>query len=607
MSKRTNQNNNRNVCKKLTDEYSTVLDQSVNYVNNSNILITTKENNIVKEKNHKNFNKEIQNVSKNKKSNKLTLLLNNKDKLGDKRIKSCLHHTALRKIETQTYSEKKRCDKLEKRTNYVLDQVHKKGIDKVLNENVQINNLAQNHTNVTVPKHIDEIINHKNEVCDNTKNKLVQSNYDLLQTILRSQQESNKQPENLPIELNNKADNTHSPRPEQSCCNINKPINAELESNTETMVTYKSHHYSTHQSIHRENNSRSHYRVQIQNDCHFNYHNRRESFLTKQSRDNFSIPNDGIKHNHFKKKTIKNRFSKQLQSHIKDLFKQTSKLFNMKKQIIEATYGSSVTIEFSKSNKYTLNYDKSLITPALLKNAKMRIDEIWPQSANHNHADKDNDRISINTATNFVPKDNNGYTINDDDYWTFHGTYAIQKNSEFISDTESQNQDLHIDNKSQSNTNFIFISKSQDDQTEHIMDPINICETILDSEEIISKEFEISFNKSVTKDNEEFLEINNSNEVVKKVHDEHAVYNISHHFSLPENGNERNEDGLNNKAKNMRPIDTSKQKTNIDHRIQQIQDKGLSELAKHTKLSDFNFMNRLCFIPKGKSLWPYKF
>lgn len=619
--------NTTNYCKKTKER-------------NSNKKAVAKQDskvNVTKSRNGQKFNMNFKNMSNSKESNilnqsttKASLKKNMKSRYKKKKP-NVNKDVILKKFEMYTDSVKKNCDKLEQKTRNLVDKMRKKAYNIFVNENIVLeNNKPIKHINISVRKQIDEIIIHKNasnrhnavadkhNASENIKNKLVQSNYDLLQTILNTQQENSFQMRNVVDNMNNTGAVSSPPAVAKvtRIDDANEPINTEIRNKfTEPMVTFKSHNYYIHQSFNKGNDSfNSH--AHIWNENQHGFHNKPRTFITKQSRDNFVIPNDILKSNNFKKKNLRTGLSKQFQSQIRSLFKQTSKLFNLKKQIMDNTGESSYTIKFTESNSYSFSKNNYVIMTDASRNARMRTEETIPYS--ENHTSLNNDLLSINTGTYVVPNvDNNGYTMNDDYHWVFGGTYTIEKANKGITDgSDSQDQnDKTV--KSQTNRNFIFVSKSEEhDQSDQVMDPVDVCETILHSNEFLDKEFERSFNETensllnkhiYTSDVQENCEDSlyrsfysketenvpkDQNLNTQKIHANKVSNHLSHNKNVTNKVNDN---------KTPIPILTPRQNTNIEKQLFKVND-SCNTVAK-SRLHNFNFVDRICFLPKGNLLF----
>lgn len=272
-------------------------------------------------------------------------------------------------------------------------------------------------------------------------------------------------------------------------------------------VTFQSHNYF-------DQDLRTKSDVEI-----YNFYKKSRNFITTQSRENF-INQTNFPKNNSERKNKLNVYSKlfRLNNHRRNLNKSV-KMFNMDNNTVKGIR-ESYSIEFTENNEYDTSIKNNGSKHDILYSANNITCGVTPSMScipndphfecvspmnpktwfisNDNNNDLDYEPININTftITNSYSNSNKQVSSNHEN-WKNLGTYTIESRKS-LCESETSNMIKETEHNEISNTNFEFVSKSQENIDERlIMNPIEVCETVLQDLKLsINRlnEFDTSFN-----------------------------------------------------------------------------------------------------------------
>lgn len=636
------------------------------------------------------------NLKSNSKNNIQKQVCKNNPKIKTKQNdKPCFKKLSLNsKFAMETESVKRRCELLAQKTEQFIKN-NKRNPEAFINENCHYtrSNIITSNKKIAIKTKVNEIViheyiplppkfNYDNLAKSNIKNKQFKSNYDLLQTIINSQQGSNKQwvnvhdcsmldlaePEcsfmhknektnSIPFkrvstdlnrkllvrELNNHASfheeipdysrhfirNESSlsvPRTHKNSMQVSESnslnnsfhpdtLNISLEPDDGSLcrtaainsnvrpclmkasddtsafevITFQSHNYPK-QDFQTESN------VEL-----YNMYKQPRNFITTQSRENFS---NYPENNRLKANKI-NLYKKHLNNNKRKLNK-SMKMFDMENNTVKGIR-ESYTIECTQShvlsskNQTNVESMQAMIpsTTYIFKDLRETKDhKSWLTAKNNKENDNDFDYEPLNRNTCTI---NNLYRDENDE------TYTIQSTN----------------NNENSNTKFVYTQENVGER--QILNPIDVCETVLEHQELSTdgiREYDLSF--SIQDPYDKLNENRNTNDIknlpiqlsntmnkdnpcnekqLTKPQNQEELENISHHFTILKSNIFMSQSPILIHKHGTTSTVQHSQKTTTNNLYFNEQNKNAvadSDIPKENNdTGAFNIRNRLVFVPKG--------
>lgn len=534
-------------------------------------------------------------VISSKKPNHTQKLINTNKKIKNK----IPQDTLINRFEKETDSVKQRCNMLNKKVEDLLKYKKKWKRKIVVNETIQYSNIIKDNKNMSVRKKIGKIVIHDyvplppkyspcsfdNRVWNGLKKKACKSSYDLVRTILKTQQTiaedlTNKERIPSPIEINALSPVSYFPCPSE--------IERRPEASLLKRLTYDSH-----------NNRSNHLNVRETVD---NCNNINKHFITKQYKDNFVVS--------VSKENTSKRYKRNARKIIE--FKR-KKPHDKIKSIFEYTNDfqqQSVTIDFSsKSKDYVLQnssfgYEKTSEESFLNDRVnsdhhltyilkEQNYDELVPYE--YKHFDETYTLDTFHTAPSDYNHQRHANSQENLDVHRSDKSYARLSNSDTAQDTNkpitySERQDNDIVD----NVNVVFVSESQEcliqGTSETIVDPLEIC-AIVHSQNVEIVEPSVR-ERNDTLFNDEFY-INSS------------LLDRDAFVSAPRNSSKDNIKGIENASNNfcnqlfVDKVTTAARNIIVENSV------NLLQIEHNKKIGEdnFNIRNRLRFVPKGNQIF----
>lgn len=497
------------------------------------------------------------------------------------------------RFEKVTDSIKQRCNMLSKKVEDLLIYKNKRKQKLFVNETVQYSNIIKDNKNVSVRKKIEEIVLHDyvslppkyspcsfdNRVWDGLKTKPCKSTYDLVRTILKTQQTIDHVAENVTQERASSSMeiNALSPLSYSPC---SSGVDRCSEVPLLPKFTYDSH-------INRFN--------------HFNFretvvNNINKHFITTQSIDNFVPPCN------------KHKTRKRYETNVRnatDFIPKSRK--GEKKSIFNVQYSrtfqqESVTIDFSTKSDDYLGRDRC--EKYANTNKKYFLNDIEDSDHHLTYTLKKQNCVCDNS----LPHKNNNigetYTLD-----TVH--IPIDYNNQRYADSQ-QNLDIYRSDqsytrrsnndtiqrnrkpiKTMNNVNVVFVSESQEcliqGTSEINVDPLEICEIVHSREDDILERSLRQKNDSLFNDefylNSSLLDKDVYMSAPRNSSEIKDIENASHHFN-----NQQTVDKITTAYGREKNI-------NIEY--------ATNSLQMHDSIKmdgdNFKIRNRLRFVPKGNT------
>lgn len=560
---------------KKGDQLHQLIENMNNDKNDRRIKLRRKSSNIVKAKEKIIKNKVI--------SSKKPKYIHEKP-ITNKKVKNNIpKDPLLSRFEKATDSIKQRCNMLSKKVEDFLSYKKTRKQKIVVNETVQFSNIIKDNKNVSVRKKIEEIVLHDyvplppsyspcsfdNRMWDGLKKKSYKSSYDLVKTILKTQQTIDHIGENVTQEqIATSVKINTSPPLSYSACSSDVDRYSKIP--LLPMLTYDSH-------INRLN----HFNVRDTVVNNINKH-----FITTKSKDNFVMPCN--------KQNTRKRYKTNVRKTID--FKH-KKLKETKKSIFDVEYTrdfpqESVTIDFStKSNDYLFRNSGNLFTKtneeSILIDRHCSSDHLTYTYKEQNchvhlpHKYKKLDETYILDSDHTIPNDNNHR--NDEDSQENSDIFRSDRSYTKRSIVQRSRKPVHT----KDNVNVVFVSESQEfvkqGTSEINVEPLEICEVVH------SQDVEILGN-SIQKNDSLF---NNEFGLDSFLFDKDAF------ISAPRNTNIVNIKSIKNAS-----LHFYNQQTAVKIATACSKEKNIGNTTNPLQIFDvgghnFNFRNRLRFVPKG--------